>query len=170
MVALIGATFVDAGHGHRCLQLVQFLGQHAVQLLPAHQTVLCQHHAAVGLRIEILTQLRRQQVRKPRGLVRALLTDEHKHDVIYNRRIDPRCHHRHQPLLQVLVEQQLFVSIPSDIHRHSQQQDVVTVLLLPVWQVLQIVAERVIARYEVRLDDVLQVLLDDGLLLTQFPP
>ena len=109
-------------------------------------------------------------MREPRRLVRPLLAYQDQHDVVDHLPIRPRRHHRHQPLPQVLVEQDLLVRVAPHVDRQRQAHDGVALLRRPRRQVLQVVAERMVLRHVVRLDDVLQMLLDDGLLAAQLTP
>ena len=104
----IGGTLVDARHGDCRLQLVEFRGAHGVQLLAAHQSVLCEgdqvvtpHAVGIGLDIEIAAQGRWQQVREPCRLVGALLADEYQDDVIDHGGVEPRRYHAHEPFFEV---------------------------------------------------------------------
>ena len=108
-------------------------------------------HIAVGLSIEVVPELRWQEVRKPGGLIATLFTDEHQHHVVHHRVVDPSRHHRHEPFLQILIEQQLFVGIALDVDRERQLHDGIALLLLPGWQLFQVETERVILGHEVTL-------------------
>ena len=177
VVALVGGTLVDRRHGHGGLQLVQLTWGHGVQLLPAHQPVLRQHQqvvlrhqARIGLRVEVGLQLGRQQAREPRRLVRPLRAYEHQHDVVDHIRVHPRGHHAHEPLLQVLPEQYLLVGAAAHADRHGQGHDGIVLTGRPRRQRVQVLAEGVVARHVGRLDDALQVLLQQRLLLVHpFP-
>ena len=107
---------------------------------------------------------------EPRGFVRALHTDQDEHDVVHHPRLHPRRHHRHEPLLQVLVEQDLLVGIAPDVHRQRQTHDGVALVRRPRRQVLQIVAEGMVRRYVVGIDAVLQMLFDDRLHCAELIP
>ena len=175
MVVVVGRTLVDGGHGDGCLQLVQLRGAHRVELLAAHQTVLRQgqqvvasHTVGVRLRVEIVRQLGRQQVVEPRGLVRALFAYQHQDHVVHHLLIDPRRHHAHQPLLQVLGKEHLLIDAALDAHRHRHAQDIVQAV--PLRQVLQVVEEGVIVGHEVRLDQTVDVVGAHLLLLRHHAP
>ena len=161
----IGRSLVDGGHSDGCLQLVQLRRSHRVQLLAAHQSVLRQrqqvvapHAARIRLRVEILTQLRRQQIVEPRRLIRTLSTYQHQDDVVHHLRVDPSCHHRHQPFLQVLGKAQLFVGAALHLHRHREGKQVV-LLAVPRRQMLQIAPERMIVAHKAGVDHITDVFL-----------
>jgi len=107
MIMGVCRSLVDGGHGDDSLQLVQFGRAHGVQLLAAYegilgkrQEVILRHAVGVGLGVEILFQLGRQEIVEPGGLERSLLADEHKDDIVDHIVGEPARHHRHEPLLE----------------------------------------------------------------------
>ena len=143
-IAGVGLALVDMLHGHDALQPVEVGGGHAVQFLVAHQGVarevdhlVARHAAHVDFGVEIAAQLGRQQIVEPRGLICTLLADEHQDDMIHRGAAHPRGNHRHEPLLEYVIERER----PSrlDPHRGGKVGNVVMVATVPLRQALQIV-------------------------------
>ena len=109
--------------------------------------------------VEVLLQFRRQQVVEPGRLVRSLLADQHQDDVVHHALVHPCRHHRHQPLLQVQVEEFLLLISALHPHRLRQFADVVAPLAIRRGsEVVQILTERMKLPDKVTLNDAVDVL------------
>ena len=161
-------AFVDRRHRHHRLHRVHVGRAHHVELLVAHETVLRQrdqvvlrHPARVDLDAKVVAQFRGKQMREPGGLVDALLADEHQHRLVHLPLVEPAGHHRHEPPLQVLVEEHLLLHPALDGHRHRHGEDMV--LSVPRRQAVQVVQERLESRHIPGVEHRLQVALPRGL-------
>ena len=167
-IVVVRLALVYRRHRHHRLQRVHVGGRHHVQLLVAHQPVLGEcdqvvlpHPARIDLDAEVVAQFRGKQMREPGGLVNALVADEHQHRLVHLVIIDPTRHHRHEPLLQVLVEEHLLLRAALDHHRHRQSEDMI--LTVPGRQAVQVVEEGMERLDVAGVDDLFKTALPCGL-------
>ena len=114
MIVGVGGSLVDARHRDDGFELVQLGGAHCIEFFAAHQGVLGEseevvlaHAIRIGFCIEILLQLRGEEVVEPGGFEGALFAYQHEDDVVDCVVGEPTGYHRHEPLLQVMLPTEL---------------------------------------------------------------
>ena len=114
MIVGVGGSLVDARHRDDGFELVQLGGAHCIEFFAADEGVLGEseevvlaHAIRIGFCIEILLQLRGEEVVEPGGFEGALFAYQYQYHVIDGVVGEPRCHHGDEPLLQVMLPAEL---------------------------------------------------------------
>ena len=162
LVAGVCRTLVHAFQGHHRLELVEGGRRHLVNFLQADQYEFAQAEQVVlaGIVVahlgqEIAAQFGRQQVVEPCSLVATLRADEHQNLMIDVALFDHASHQADQPLAEIRREACLFAP---NVNGGGQTGDVVS-SAVPGGQALQVVAERIVERHEVRMEHTVDVAL-----------
>ena len=169
----VGGSLVDARHRDDGFELVQLGWAHRIELFAADEGVLGEgeevvlaHAVRIGLGIEVLLQLWREEVVEPGGFEGALFAYQHEDDVVDGIVGEPTGYHRHEPLLQVMMPSFLFDG--SAFHRDGIGQFVnwgsfffKGDLRFFAFKLLEIILEGIERGDVIGLDDAVEVLLVD---------
>ena len=112
----VGGSLVDARHRDDGLELVQLGWAHRIEFLAADEGVLGEseevvfaHAVRIGLGIEVLLQLWREEVVEPGGFEGALFAYQYQYHVIDSFIAEPTGYHRYEPLAEVVLPAELLL-------------------------------------------------------------
>ena len=174
MIVGVGGSLVDTRHRDDGFELVQLGWAHRIEFLAAHQGVLGEgeevvlaHAVGIGLGIEVLFQLRREEVVEPRGFEGTLFAYQHEDYVVDGIVGKPTGDHGDEPLSQIVLPAELLRG--TTFHVDGFCQFVNRMFRFPVcvirgilWETFEVILERIEGRDVVGLDDAVEVLLVDS--------
>ena len=145
------------GHGpfqptHRCRFQIIYLIQTNQSELRQTQNLVLIHLSESASGLEIGIQLGWQQMFEPAGFVYSLFAYQHQYLLVYHFILQPPRYHAYQPFAQTGIKQQLLVGATLYVYVHRQREDGVGGLV-PWWQAVQVLSERIIQRYKIRVDN-----------------